>query len=162
MLVLSQKSCQLFLFCYEFRHCPRNICCKTIVEWWLPSYFNRGPLGQTHNEENSLEAVNSVTLDHFWTSLYKHSSEIEALWIFNKFNLRETERVSEWKREQEVEVIERVRHVPQKRGTLAWELIGWEGRMHIRLTITRSWNLRGALKLHHTLHNGILPFLWTL
>lgn len=60
------------------------------------SYFNRGHLSQTHNEERSLEAVNSVTLDHFWTSLYKHSSEIEASWIFNKFNLRETERVRGW------------------------------------------------------------------
>lgn len=58
-------------------------------------FFNRGPLGQTQNKERSLEAVNSITLDHFWTSLYKHSSEIEASCIFNKFNLRGTERVCE-------------------------------------------------------------------
>lgn len=94
ILVLSPGSCLLFLFCYEFRHCPKNICCETIVQWWL-LFFNRGPLGQTHNKERSLEAVNSITLDHFWTSLYKHSSEIEASCIFNKFNLRETERVCE-------------------------------------------------------------------
>lgn len=100
ILVLSPGICLLFLFCYEFRHCPKNICCETIVQWWLLFFFffNRGPLGQTHNKERSLEAVNSITLDHFWTSLYKRSSEIEASCIFNKFNLRGT-RESVWESE---------------------------------------------------------------
>lgn len=153
LLLSSPGSLLLFLFCYAFRHCFKTDVLWTIVQWWLCSYFKGVPVGQTHNEESSLETVNSVTLDQFWTSLYKHSSETKASWIFKKFNL------SGKKRERVTEVIERERHMPQKRGTLDWELIGWEGKMHIRLAIYRSWNLRGALKLHHTLRNGILSSL---